>query len=535
PAFNEEVVMLEQQAGPVSFAPDVSVVYSEGKYYMGLDYVTTGFSWDIKNLMNGGLAVAVSDKPEGPYKIFSKPAITNGFFYDKPWLGKYNRCYAGTLIKAKDQWVFLFDLDSGTYYSWGLAAISAPAPEGPWSEPVILISCESDIYHPSLMEYFPVFLHNDTLYTPATSVARNRNFQCIFRAPANEAMNPEKWELWQEGSVWHSIHSENEYEGIWGQTFSGFINKADVLKVMYPSRDKENRGTINLASVDWKKLHRDSGFVLSGHGAPSFTTIPVFYSQPDIESSFSYYGTVAFVWNYQAPVGPDRPKADAELHPLMFNSNTRFQLTETQWFLLNASVDGPTDTISRGLVDKTEHNSLKIEHLDEKTIISIDNKVLWQGSLNNSDYGSCGLFAMKRSGIDVRSFIVSGRNHPGFMNWLYTEGLSNSGSDIKDWEIFENSPWFTYGIGAVSKIDTALAKWSFTGSGFDLYCPKMPALGKAEIIVNGIITGEIDLHSDTPGKSVVVYSMRGLTPIKNAIIIKGKHGKISLDCLRVYE
>lgn len=534
-AFKEEAVILDGQAGPVSIAPDVSVVYSEGKYYMGLDYVTTGFTWDIKNIMNGGLAVAVSDKPEGPYAIFSKPAITNGYFYSNPWLGKYNRCYAGTLIKSNDQWLFLFDLDSGPYFSWGLAAMSAPAPEGPWSEPVLVVSCESNEYHPSLMEYFPVFQYKDTLYAPATSVARNRNFQCIFRVAANEAMNPKKWELWQEGSIWHSIHTENEYEGIWGQTFSGFVNEDGEFKVMYPSRDKENRGTINLAYADWNKLQRDSGFVLTGHGAPSFTSIPGFYNQPDIESTFSYYGEIAFVWNDQAPVGPDRPKADAELHPLMFTFHTRIQLTENQWFLLNATAGGQTDTISKGRLDKRELYFLKIEHRDENTIISIDNEVLWQGSLNDTDYGSCGLFAMKRSGIDVRSFIVSGRNHPGFINWLYTEGLSNSGSDLKDWETVENSSLFTYGVGAVSKIDTALAKWSFTGSGFDLYCPRMPALGKAEIIVNGAIAGEIDLHSDTPEKSVVVYSMRGIPQKKNAIIIKGKHGKISLDCLRVYE
>ena len=534
-AFKEEAVILDGQAGPVSIAPDVSVVYSEGKYYMGLDYVTTGFTWDIKNIMNGGLAVAVSDKPEGPYAIFSKPAITNGYFYSNPWLGKYNRCYAGTLIKSNDQWLFLFDLDSGTYFSWGLAAMSAPAPEGPWSEPVLVVSCESDEYHPSLMEYFPVFQYKDTLYAPATSVAKNRNFQCIFRVAGNETMNPKKWELWQEGSIWHSINAENEYEGIWGQTFSGFVNKDDVFKVMYPSRDQENRGTINLASVDWNKLHRDSGFVLSGHGAPSFTAIPGFYNQPDIESTFSYYGEIAFVWNYQAPVGPDRPKADAELHPLMFTSNTRFQLVEDQWFLLNASPDGRTDTISKGKLDIEELYTLKIQHRCRKTIISMDNKVLWQGGLENINYGNCGLFAMKRSGIDVRSFIVSGRNYPGFINWLYTEGLSNSGSNLKDWETVEKNPLFTYGIGAISKIDTALAKWSFTGSGFDLYCPRMPALGKAEIIVNGAIVGKIDIHSETPEKSAVVYSMRGLTQKKNAIIVKGKSGKISLDCLRVYE
>lgn len=535
--FNEEVVMLDGETGPVMAAPDVSVVYFEGKYYMGLDYITTEFSWDIdiKNLMHGGLAIAVSDSPEGPYKIYRKPAISSRFFYNNPWFGKYNRCYAGTLIKVKNEWIFLFMLDSGPYYSWGLAAISSPLPEGPWSNPVLIRGCEINDYHPSLMEYFPSFLYKDTIYAPATSVAMNRNFQCIFRAAANEAMNPNKWSLWQEGSVWHSINSDNEYEGIWGQTFSGFVNKDGIFKVMYPSRDKENRGTINIASKEWNKINRDTGFIFSGHSSPSFTATSKFYDQPSIEASFSYYGTISFVWNYQAPIGPDYPRADATLHPLMYTSHTRIQLNEKQWLLLYASQDGKTDTLCKGILDKNELYSLKIRHQNQNTFISINNKLLWQGLLKNTNYGHCGLFAMKNSGIDLSLFILSGRNQKGFFNWLYTEGLCNSGSNMKDWEMIENNSLFTYGIGVISKIDTALAKWSFTGTGFDLYCPKMPDLGMAQIIVNGEIVGEINLHAENQEKSAVMYSIRDLTTKKNAIIVKGKNGKIALDYLRVYE
>lgn len=535
PAFSNDTVKLEGQTGAVSYAPDVSVVFFEGKYYMGLDYVTSGFSWDIKNIRNGGLAVAVSNKPEGPYKILSKPAITNGYFYDDPWLGKFNRCYAGTLLRLKDKWIYLFDLDSGPWFSWGLVAMTAPSPEGPWSKPVIVISCESSKYVPSLMEYFPVFLKNDTLYAPATSVAKNRNFQCIFRVSADQAMNPEKWELWQEGSVWHGTRAEHEYEGIWGQTLAGFVNRSGEFKVMFPSRDKENRGTINLASVSWNKMQRDTGFVLSGHGGPSFSAISGCYNQPDIESTFSCYGTVAFVWNYHAPVGPDRPQSDAVMHPLMFNSHTRFQLNDSNWYLLESSDTGSTDTIAQGKLKIKDIYSLRIGHDNSGTIIKFDGEVLWKGLLSNSEYGNCGLFAMKYSGIEVRSFKVSGNRQPGSMNWLYTEGLSNSGSNLKDWEMIEKNDLFTYGIGAVSKIDSAQAKWSFTGSGFDLICPKLPTLGTAEIMVNGKIEGEINLYSETPVKSAPVYSVRSLTQRKNAVIIRGKNGKIALDCLRVFE
>ena len=57
----------------------------------------------------------------------------------------------------------------------------------------------------------------------------------------------------------------------------------------------------------------------------------------------------------------------------------------------------------------------------------------------------------------------------------------------------------------------------------------------AEILVNGKVVGNIDLHAENQVKSEVVFSMRSLGEKKNAIVIKGKNGKISLDCLRVYE
>ncbi len=535
PVFKDESVVLDGEAGPITFAPDVSVVYADGKYYMGFDYATTRYTWDFGNIMHGGLAVAVSDKPQGPFTIYKKPAITSRVFYNDPWLGKYTRCYAGTLIKANHQWVFLFGLDSRTYYSWGLAAMSAPTPGGPWSTPVLINSCDKDSYYPSLMEYYPAFQHNDTVYVPATSVARNRNFQIVFRVPAEEIMDPEKWELWKEGSVWHSLPVDNEYEGIWGQTFSGFIDKEGMFKVMYPSRDKENRGTINLASVVWNQPDRDSGFVLSGHGTPSFTAIPGFFRNPGIEASFSFYGTVAFTWNYKAPAGPDYPRADAELHPLMFTSNTRLELADNQWSMLHTDSNGQTDTLGRGRLEKQNVNTVKIEPRNREVLVSINNENVWHGPMNESCSGRCGLFVMKRSGMDVGSFIVRGKDQQGYFDWLYTEGISNSGSDMKDWKIMAGDSMFTYGIGAVSGIDTARAKWSFTGSGFDLYCPKMPSLGKAVIIVNGKTVSDIDLHAETPQKSAAVYTMRKLPQRKNAVVIVGRAGKIAIDCLRVYE
>ena len=348
-------------------------------------------------------------------------------------------------------------------------------------------------------------------------------------------MKPDKWELWREGSIWHSENSENEFNGIWGQTLTGFITKKEIFKVMFPSRDPENRGTINLASTSWNILYRDTGFIFTGQKGSSYSEIPDFYERPEIDAIFSYHGTIAFVLNNQAPLGPNAPQADATLHPLMFSANYRMQLADdNHWFLLHASPKGVTDTISGGSFHKKEITSLKIEHRGFGSLIYLNGKNVWQGELKNSTPGRVGLLAMTHSGIDMKSFIVSGNRQPGYSPWLYTEGLLNAGFGVLDWDEVKDNPFFSYGIGAISKTDHARAKWSFTGTGFDILSPKMPELGKAEIILNGNSIAVIDLSSESPEKSKIVYNQRNLSQKKNAVVIIGKTGRIAIDCLRVY-
>ncbi len=533
--FHDRNVLLNNEEKPISFAPDVSVVYFEGKYYLGFDYATSEFSWSGENLKHGGLAVAVSDSPEGPFTIYKKPAVSTQYFYDKPLFGKYNRCYAGTLLKTQESWIMLFMLDSGSHFSWGLAAVSAPSPKGPWSEPVLIRSVEDAGYYPSLMEFFPAFQYKDTIYAPATSVALNRNYQAIFSVPAARVMMPDQWRLGCEGSLWHSENSENEYAGIWGQTFSGFVNQTGQFKVIFPSLDSQRNGTINLASRDWNKPCRDSGFVFTGQNGASFTAIPGSYPYPEIDASFSFYGSVAIAMNILAPLGPNQPRADATLHPLMFTDQTRVQLSENSWFLLQTSTTGKPDTIGRGFLEKKKHTTLKIGYHGSETVLSVDGKIVWQGVLKNQKPGRVGLFAMSHSGMEIKKFAVSGVHHLGFSTWLYTEGLLNAGNNLNNWIVTKDNPLFKYGIGAVSKNDTARVKWSFKGTGFDLYAPGMPELGRAQIILNGKILTEVNLHAESPEKSKIIYSVRNLLQNKNGLVIKGIKGKIAVDCLSVYD
>ena len=533
--FKDKNVVPEGENQPITFAPDVSVVFHEGKYYLACDYVTAGFSWAGDKLRHSGLAIASSDSPEGPFTIFKQPAVSTSYFLDNPIFGKYNRCYACTLLKTGNQWVLLFMLDSGSHFSWALAAVSAPSPDGPWSEPVVIRCVEDGNYYPSLLEFFPAFQHSDTIYAPATSVALNRNFQAIFSVPSEKVMQPDQWSLWREGSLWHSENVENEHAGIWGQTFSGFVTRSGAFKVIYPSQDPQKMGTINIASNVWNQLYRDTGFVFTGQYGSSYTSIPDFYKQPVIDATFSWYGTVALAINNLAPCSPDTPKADATLHSLMFTEQTRFQFSENQWLVLQCSAEGKTDTLGLGTFTKRDYTSLVINYQDNKTLLTLNGNNVWRGELKNQKPGRVGLYAMSHSGMEVKKFTVSGGREQGISTWLYTEGLLNAGNDLKDWSILKGNPLFTFGIGAVSKNDSARVKWSFKGSGFDLCLPKMPESGVVQIILNGEILTEIDLHADIPEKSRIVYSAHNLLLHNNALVIKTVKGKIAVDCLKVYD
>src|SRR5207253_5807775 len=128
---------------------------------------------------------------------------------------------------------------------WAMYAITAPKPGGPYCEPVLVRHVEGDYFHPPLMEFFPAFTYGEYVYAPATSVALNRNFQCLFRAPIEKADDPAAWELYRHGSLWHSEDVDHEFFGIWGQTFSGWVGEDRVLHAMYPSRDTNGNGTVN--------------------------------------------------------------------------------------------------------------------------------------------------------------------------------------------------------------------------------------------------------------------------------------------------
>jgi len=238
-----------------STAPDVTVTYADGRYHLAYDWGHASMTWD--NVFtpdaahDSGVGYAWAERPEGPYHRHPEPILRyHRQFSAVP--GKYRRLYVSTLLRRESDWLLLTLADSAQRFAWGLYASTAVDPRGPWSEPQLVLSLEGDTFHPALMEFFPQFVHGGMVYAPATSVALNRNFQCLWCAPLGSAHEPALWQLHQHGSLWHAEDRPEEHDGIWGQAFSGAVDAAGRLRVLFPGRDAAGRGTIQSggATVD---------------------------------------------------------------------------------------------------------------------------------------------------------------------------------------------------------------------------------------------------------------------------------------------
>ena len=243
--------------------PDVSVCYADGAYHMIYD-------WAKPDNSDGGLAYARAERPEGPFVRAGEPIHAES--RQELLLGKYKRIYGGTLLRRKNDWLILAAMSTSQNAggTWALVAMTAPEASGPYSSPRLLLYPQSRVYHPAPVEFFPSFTYAGHVYAPATSVGKNRTFQVVFRAKLEKAHQPEAWQIYQHGSCWHAEPEEWEANGIWGQTFSGFVDKEGVLMVMAPSKDEQDLGTINLAQRSLDNPYRD-GFVLSATNGPAMT------------------------------------------------------------------------------------------------------------------------------------------------------------------------------------------------------------------------------------------------------------------------
>jgi hypothetical protein len=533
PVFPEEPFCFTGDAWPVTYAPDVSVVYDSGRYHMVYDWATSNSTWATmmapKDGADNGIGHAWADKPEGPFIRSATPVYRTSAH--PLYRGKYRRAYAATLIRRESDWLVLAMMDSGAHFGWAMVGMTSENPEGPYSEPVFLRSVDEDSYHPPLLEFYPAFPHEGFLYAPATSVAVNRNFQVLFRAPLEEADQPESWEIAQEGSLWHGEPVPHEHAGIWGQTFSGFVGKDGMFRVMFPSLDAEGLGSLNLASRPWNKPFRERGFVFTGHRGPSLTLLKQSYRTFHLHAELTHQGEAALLWDYQGALGPDRPASDATLHALTLAGYSALELSGDAWRVVRVDSGGARTVIASGehQPDKSAEVELRRE-ADGRMMLSLEGKEVWREEAGMGE-GPLGLLAQKESRLEVLRFEVEGDRSPATLRYLFTEGILGAGAS-EQWRTQED-PRFRYRLGGLSANPHARAKWNVTGSGVSLWAPKGPEFGNAELLVDGVSMGLFSLHAEKAEESGILFQRNGFKSEPHAVVLKVVEGVVPLDCLEV--
>jgi hypothetical protein len=508
--------------------PDVSVVYADHRYHMVYDWGEANFNAE------GGLAYAWAERPEGPWHRAPEPLTRNTTL--PKLLGRYQRTYAATLLRRSHDWLILAMMDHAPR-GWALFAMTSPKPEGAYSERRLVRNVEADYFHPPLMEFFPAFVHKGFVYAPATSVALNRNFNAIFRAPLERADDPSAWTVFQHGSVWHSEDFENEHYGIWGQTFSGAVDGQGNLHVMFPSRDSQGRGTINLARRPWRQPLRKRGFVLTGHGGPSLTLLRDAYDDFNLEMRFQLRGTARLLLDYAAPLLPNVPSSEATLHPIMNTRHTAIEFAPGAWRLLRLDAAGKEAVLASGSLSAAEKSAMQVNRSGSLLVLSANHRPVWEGSLPTEraaePVGAMGLRVEKNTHLLVEEFQIRGKASPARITFGAAEALLGAAEAPADWEERRDAA-FRFGLGATSRKSAAWAKWNVIGSRLQLWSPRGPQFGKVELRLDGQPAASLSLHAERLEASRVVWQSPKLQNSFHALVLDSTGGLLPLDSVDAF-
>lgn len=523
---------------PAGLIPDVSVLYHAGRYHMVFDWLSNSFTRERveqpwrRDLCDSGIGYAWSERPEGPFRRTPEPVKRNSAPGQLEFGGKYPRLYAATLVRRENDWLILAMMDTLAGTAWGLAGMTAAEPEGPYGDPRLLLQVEDARFHPPLLEYFPAFVDEGRIYAPATSVASNRNFQVIHRVPLGEAMNPGAWELWQHGSVWHQEPVENETHGLWGQTFAGAVDRSGRLQALFPSRDADDCGTLNLAGRDWAKPYREQGAVLSAPNGPALTCLRGDYRTFRLEARFILRGTVTFLWAFTAPLGPDRIKSGARPHALSATRHAGLTLGDGQWSVRVVNESGAATILATGRLPVREPREIVIEcAADGALIIGCDGHEIWRGT-HPAARGALAVRLERGGHLQLEKYAVTGAPLAGRRSWLCTEALLGAGQNSTDWEL-RSSPLFRFGLGAVSRAAGGRAKWNFIGNGVALWSPRGPEFGPVEVQLDGAKPTIVDLHAPAAAASAELWRSPDLPDGPHTLVLKGNQPGWVVDACEV--
>ena len=507
--------------------PDVSVVYADGRYHMVYDWVEPDWS------QLGGLAYAWADKPEGPFHRAPQPITRNKEL--TLLLGKYQRTYAATLLRRKHDWMIVGMMDHAPN-SWALFGMTAPNPEGPYGQRILLRNVEGDGFHPPLLEFYPAFVHRRFVYAPATSVALNRDYNALFRAPLERAAEPGAWELLQNGSVWHSDDVENEAYGLWGQTFSGWVDAKRVLQAAFQSRDPRGMGTVNVAARPWNQPLRQSGFVMSGHQGPSLTLLRCAFAGYRLDARLRVRGTVRLLIDYDGVLGPNEPQSDATLHPLALSRCDAVELNEQQWKLIRFGQPGERTVAASGTRPASEIVKVGLDRKPGgETSLFVDDRARWTGEIpprHGTGLSVLGIAVESRSHLVVEQFAIQGKPYSAVISFLFSEAILGAGGSRDDWQELRG-PECHYGLAMLSKAPGARVKWNVEGRQFTIWSPRGPQFGNAQVKVDGHVLANLDLHADRLTSSQPVWKSMRLKDGPHAVALTATDGLLVVDSIEV--
>ncbi len=502
---------------------DASIAVDERGYHVA-------YGWAKPDNSDGGIAYAFAESPEGPFVRDTKPIHAESA---QPLLAPgYKRAYASSIIRRAHDWLILASMSTpgNAGGTWAFIGMTAPEARGPYSPPIFLRSPQQDAWAPQPLEFFPAFVHDAYVYAPLTSVAANRGYHVIYRAPIEDAHRPGAWQVWQDGSVFHAEANAWESHGIWGQAMAGFVDPKGRFRILYPSRNVEGIGTINIAEREWEKPYRN-GFHLSAPNASSLALLLRNFTTFKLEAALESNGPWRATWGRRGPLGADRAAADAGASPLCARSMTELQFAAADWTLSTYSDEGVATIVAHGARTADDSNGTLIVKQEADSVTLEWNGVTLGQFEQRAPTGGIGLVADKGTCIHVTRFSVEGDDTPCSLFLLPVEGLLGAGSPDKEWEI---ATGFRYGGGFLGSKEGARAKWSFTGRRIRVWAPRGPALGEAELHLDGETVGRVSFHAPELLPAAPLWDSQNLTPGYHALAMVRVSGAMPVDAVEVF-
>jgi hypothetical protein len=506
--------------------PDVSLVYEKGKYHMIYD-------WSDPMNKKGGIAYAWANSPEGPFHRDSHPIHLD--LKQPILLDRYQRIYAATLIRRKRDWLILAMMSTprNAGGTWALVGLTSENPEGPYCEPMIILSPQSNQFHPPLAEFFPAFEYQDIIYVPATSVAKNRTFQTLFCVAKEDALIPERWNIAQYGGIWHDRPDVDYEQGIWGQTFSGQIykdsNEKTKLRILSFTKTRNNVGNALISECDWPYQFNDSFQLASPYTTASAILLPN-YSEFELNMELKCTGSWALCWGCTNPIGPNRNTADCETHALMMRNRIQLEFFDNSIVWIIYKINGKKKIIAsmKYIPIKKEFFKIKLTQTLNYFTLKIQDQAFGPYNLD-AKLGRIELLPQINTVIEVFKFQINSQPKVQPIIYLASEAITGAACKSTDWKKTYHS-LFKYKEGYISDKNSARAKWNVIGSEFSIISPKHPKLGKATLIVDGNKITELNFYTTKAQKSTEIYTFSAPYG-KHAIILEKKEGIIVIDCL----